>query len=144
MNNKFRKSLEFPRTTKSMTGIMLYYFILENSLFIFCRDIYYYGRIVTEKLYSVENDKNIKEYFPLEKVVTSTLEIFQELLALHFKEVYFYNFLFLANFLLFYLIYQLSGVHVWHPEVRVFEVSDKDSSQIVGYFYLVIVNNSKI
>jgi len=62
------------------------------------------------------DDEQLKQYFPLEKVVTSTLEIYQELLGLVFKE--------------------LSGVHVWHPEVQVFEVRDKASDSLVGHFYM--------
>jgi len=78
-------------------------------------DYNYYDRMTVEKLYSVDDEK-IKEYFPLEKVVKSTLEIYQELLGLRFKE--------------------LSGVHVWHSEVQSFEVRDKVSDELIGYFYM--------
>lgn len=78
-------------------------------------DYNYYDRMTVEKLYSVDDEK-IKEYFPLEKVVSSTLDIYQELLGLRFIE--------------------LSGVHVWHPEVQSYEVRNKDDDKLVGHFYM--------
>ena len=57
-------------------------------------------------MYSVDDEK-IKEYFPLEKVVNSTLEIYQELLGLKFTEVHLVLVVVLLMFwfLYFFLVY---------------------------------------
>jgi len=61
-------------------------------------------------------NKKIKEYFPAEKVLSSTFEIYQELLAVRFQQVH--------------------SVHVWHPEVQSYEVYDRDSNELIGHFYM--------
>ncbi|KAF8970809.1 metallopeptidase MepB [Flammula alnicola] len=61
----------------------------------------------------------IKEYFPVSVVVPTILEIYQNLLAVRFEE--------------------MKDASVWHPEVQVFAVWEKDpkhESGFVGYCYL--------
>jgi len=60
----------------------------------------------------------IKEYFPLEKVTTGTLAVYQELLSLRFAEL------------------PKDKRHVWHEDVKQFEVYDKESNAFMGHFYL--------
>jgi hypothetical protein len=61
------------------------------------------------------DDEKIKEYFPLEKVVNSTLEIYQELLGLKFKEVWYLFYFYLYFLILFYgFVYIFSYVRSFH------------------------------
>ena len=62
--------------------------------------------MTNEKMYSVEDEK-IKEYFPLEKVVNSTLEIYQELLGLKFTEV---HLVLVVVLLMFWFLYFFFGL----------------------------------
>jgi thimet oligopeptidase len=72
-------------------------------------------RLQTE--YQVDHEL-IKEYFPLEKVTTGTLAVYQELLSLRFAEL------------------PKDKRHVWHEDVKQFEVYDKESNAFMGHFYL--------
>ena len=58
------------------------------------------------------SDDQLREYYPLNHVITTTLDIYQELLNLKFTE--------------------LQNVETWHPEVRFFEVKDLDTGNIIG------------
>ncbi|EDV27240.1 uncharacterized protein TRIADDRAFT_22587 [Trichoplax adhaerens] len=78
-------------------------------------DMRYYMNLVEEKEYSVDHEK-LKEYFPLEIVTEGLLNIYQQLLDLKFEEV--------------------ENAEVWHPEVRLFNVSDGSSGTFMGQFYL--------
>lgn len=75
---------------------------------------FYHDMIIKEE-YGVDNEK-IKEYFPLDHVVATTLEIYQELLGLTFTE--------------------LSDFDRWHDSVRLFIVHDSQEGYRVGHFYL--------
>ncbi len=54
------------------------------------------------------DEEEIKKYFPMEHVVQSTLDIYQELLSLKFTKV--------------------KNPHTWHEEVSCFRVYDKESN----------------
>jgi len=80
-------------------------------------DTGFYGDRLLVTKYGVDAEK-IKEYFPLDHVVETTLDIYQELLSLIFEEL-------------------PKGTYwTWHKEVRCFQVKDKESGSPIGYFYL--------
>ncbi|KAF8521046.1 mitochondrial endopeptidase [Gautieria morchelliformis] len=77
----------------------------------------YYDRKFTEKTFSL-NASLIKEYFQVDTVVGSILEIYQDLLGVEFRKC--------------------EG-EVWHPDVQQFSVWEKgakDETGFVGYTYL--------
>jgi neurolysin len=75
----------------------------------------FYGNIYKQQNFHIDEDK-IKEYFPAENVKLATMDIYQELLGLDFK--------------------QLPEAQTWHKEVSCFEVRDKASKDLLGHFYL--------
>lgn len=79
-------------------------------------DTGFYGNELL-KTKGVDSEK-IREYFPLDHVVSTTMEIYQELLGLTFTEL-------------------LQGTYwSWHKEVRCFHVKDTASDKSIGHFYL--------
>jgi thimet oligopeptidase len=79
-------------------------------------DLRYYMTRVEELKYAV--DQNIlKQYFPLGTVTTGLLNIYQELLSLHFEPI--------------------PDAQVWHEDVKMYSVKDTvDNDNLLGYFYL--------
>ncbi len=77
---------------------------------------FYDNRLLKTK-YGVDAEK-IREYFPLDHVVETTLSIYQELLGLTFTEL------------------PQGSYWSWHDEVRCFDVKDTESSETIGFFYL--------
>jgi len=77
----------------------------------------FYDRLLVETQYQVDHNL-IKEYFPFEVVTAGILEIYQHLLSLEFREM------------------QKEEIHVWHEDVKQYEVYDKETKQFIGHFYL--------
>ncbi|EHA23688.1 hypothetical protein ASPNIDRAFT_180255 [Aspergillus niger ATCC 1015] len=82
-------------------------------------DFDYYHRRMLQEQYSVSHDL-ISEYFPAEHTIQRMLGIFERLFGLSIKEVT-----------------EKTDRHVWHPDVRVFAVRDKQESScsFLGYLY---------
>ncbi|KAB5588390.1 Metallopeptidase MepB [Ceratobasidium theobromae] len=80
-------------------------------------DYRYYDRLHIEETLSLD-DSLVKEYFPVEVVVPTILEIYQDLLGVKFEEV--------------------KG-NLWHPEAQQFAVwnaNPKDGNDFLGWTYL--------
>lgn len=75
---------------------------------------YYMGKYDSD--YLKINEGKIAEFFPAEHIKEKTLEIYQELLGLSFKK--------------------LDGAKTWEKSVTKYEVKDKASQNVIGYFYL--------
>lgn len=78
-------------------------------------DFSYYGRLYKEHMCNIDKSK-LTDYFPLDHVVSATMKIYQHLLNLTFKE--------------------LNTSNKWHNDVRLFEVKDTNTSDILGHFFL--------
>ncbi|KAF8631796.1 hypothetical protein AX17_005011 [Amanita inopinata Kibby_2008] len=89
--------------------------LFDNQFYIW--DYRYYDRKYIEEKLDLD-DMLVKEYFPVSVVVPAILSIYQNLLGVQFEEV--------------------KG-SVWHPDVKMFAVWEKDAkdeSGFVGYCYL--------
>ena len=62
------------------------------------------------------DERKISEYFPMQKTIDALLDIYRQFMGVDFKEV------------------PLSGM--WHEDVRLIEVYNKDRSQLLGYLFL--------
>ncbi|MDD5301698.1 MAG: Zn-dependent oligopeptidase [Elusimicrobia bacterium] len=75
----------------------------------------YYDNQLKKAKYSVDNQK-IKEYFPADYVTEQMLGVYQKLLGLKFREV--------------------TDAGTWHPDVKLFEITDAAGGEPIAYFYL--------
>jgi len=75
----------------------------------------YYSNQLKKTKYQVDSQK-IKEYFPLEKVLTGMFDIYQNMLGVKFVEIV--------------------DAPKWHDSVKAYAVMDKDSNDIRAYFYM--------
>ena len=78
-------------------------------------DYQYYSRINEEKSSGIENDK-LKEYFPMEHVLSSMLDFYQAIFHVTFAK--------------------LDSLQTWHPEVITYAVLNKADNNLIGVFYL--------
>lgn len=77
-----------------------------------------FGRIKThykEKNFQID-ERVIAEYFPMQKTIDALLDIYHQFMSVHFKEI--------------------SVANLWHDEVRLIEVYDKDQTHLYGYLLL--------
>ena len=70
------------------------------------------------KAAAVDKEK-IKEYFPLETVIAGMFDVYQQLLGVKFRHVE-----------------DPALTAIWHPDVKLYEVSDAASGAAIGYFYM--------
>ncbi len=78
----------------------------------------YYANQLKKQKYAVDNEA-IREYFPVDQVITAVFEIYQKLLTVKFTEI--------------------TPAYAWAPDVRLFEVRDAvpgSNDALIGHFYL--------
>ncbi len=81
---------------------------------------FYEKRLMKEK-YAVDTTK-VAEYFPIDRVIEGLFSITQSLYGLQYQDV----------------TKQAAerGRTIWHPDVKLYEVTDKASGDVIGEFYL--------
>lgn len=84
-------------------------------------DYSFYKSRLQQKKYAVDNEK-VAEYFPMEKVVEGLFSTTQSLYGLTYKDV-------TANA-------SSLGVEIWHPDVKMYEVTDKSDNRLIGHFLM--------
>jgi Zn-dependent oligopeptidase len=91
---------------------------MGNNIELELYDVPYYSRLYKEKNTQLD-ELELKKHFPLDVVTSGMFNIYQTLLGLKFNEI-------------------TSAHHdkLWHEEVKLFEVTDSASSDIIGHFML--------
>ncbi|MBC8064665.1 MAG: Zn-dependent oligopeptidase [Chlorobia bacterium] len=84
-------------------------------------DYSFYKSRLQQQKYAVDSEK-IAEYFPMTKVYDGLFATTQSLYGLTYKDV-----TSKAKSL---------GVDIWHPDVKMFEVTDKADNKLIGHFLL--------
>lgn len=75
----------------------------------------YYVDRLRRLRFSLDPDE-VRKYFPVDVVVQGTLGVYQDLLGLKFTEI--------------------AGNHAWHADVKLYQVEDKASGRLIGYFFM--------
>jgi thimet oligopeptidase len=78
-------------------------------------DLFYYHELLRKEKYSVDQNE-VKQYFPMGRVVNGVLDIYQTILNLEFIPV--------------------KDRNVWYDDVEEYKVIDKVSGKTMGLFYL--------
>lgn len=81
-------------------------------------DMAYYMRLYKEQQTSLNNEE-LRQYFTLDTVTSGIFQIYQEFLSVSFTDV--------------------TSDHLeelWHESVQLFQVNDKQTNNLMGYFYL--------
>lgn len=77
-------------------------------------DVSFYSEKLKKERYDF-SEEQLRQYFPLKKVLAGLFALMQKVFLLTMEEV--------------------SGLDTWHPDVRVFKISDKNNNTR-GYFYM--------
>ncbi|KAL0421505.1 UNVERIFIED_CONTAM: putative thimet oligopeptidase [Sesamum latifolium] len=80
-------------------------------------DLPYYVKKIKEQQFDLDFGV-VKQYFPINLVLSGIFKICQDLFGLRFEEV--------------------EGAEVWHQDVQLFSVFDLSSGELMGYFYIDI------
>jgi thimet oligopeptidase len=88
---------------------------------VYAWDEFFYENYLQRTKYAVDSEK-VKEYFPLDRVLDGMFKITSTLFGIEYKDV----------------TDQASsrGRPLWHPDVRLFEVWDKQKNKMLGEVYL--------
>ena len=78
-------------------------------------ELSYFENKLAEQKYSLD-DQKVREYFEMHNVINGLFTVAQTLYGLKFEEV--------------------QNPSVWHPDVKMYSVTDKASGKKLGYFYL--------
>lgn len=83
-------------------------------------DYAFYKNLLREKKYAVDSEK-VKEYFPMESVVNGLLRVSQDVFQIELKDV----------------TAQATQMNMplWHPDVKLYQVVDKASKEVLGHMY---------
>ncbi|KAG0450290.1 hypothetical protein HPP92_026854 [Vanilla planifolia] len=87
----------------------------EGDTYFGMEDLLYYMRRAEELLISLD-PAEVRQYFPVNLVLSGIFKIFQDLFGLKFEEV--------------------DGTEVWHETVHLYSVLDLSSSELLGFIYL--------
>jgi thimet oligopeptidase len=84
-------------------------------------DFSFYEKRLMKDKYAVDSEK-VAEYFPVQKVIDGLFGITQSLYGIQYKDI----------------TKQAAerGRSIWHPDVKLYEVSDKATGEVIGEFYL--------
>jgi len=80
-------------------------------------DMAYYMRLYKEQQTSLDNE-SIRQYFAFDTVTSGMFEIYQQFLSLKFTDITFEH----TN-------------ELWHDTVKLFQVNDSETNNLMGYFY---------
>ncbi|MBS1722125.1 MAG: Zn-dependent oligopeptidase [Armatimonadetes bacterium] len=83
-------------------------------------DYAFYKNLLLKQKYAVDSEK-VSEYFPMQRVVDGLFKVAQDLFAIDLKDV-------TANA-------KSLGLPLWHPDVKLYEVTDRSTHQILGHMY---------
>ncbi|MEA2552510.1 MAG: thimet oligopeptidase, partial [Fimbriimonadaceae bacterium] len=83
-------------------------------------DYSYYKNLLMKEKYAVDSEK-VAEYFPMERVVQGIFDITSKLYDISYKDV-------TADA-------SKLGWPVWHPEVKLYEVSDNKTHEVLGHMF---------
>lgn len=100
---------------KDLAEVQNFRFELEGISEIKPWDFGYYSEKLKEKKYSF-NEEELRPYFKLENVIDGVFEHALKLYGLIFKPI--------------------TGIPVYHPDVKTFEVHDQATNEYVGLFYM--------
>jgi Zn-dependent oligopeptidase len=75
----------------------------------------YYDNLLRKTKYEVDSEK-VREYFPADLVVEQMLGVYQKLLSVRFRPI--------------------PGGLAWHPDAKLFEITDSAGGAPIGYFYM--------
>ncbi|UPT74036.1 MAG: Zn-dependent oligopeptidase [Elusimicrobiota bacterium] len=75
----------------------------------------FYDNQLKKAKYSIDSQK-IKEYFPADLVAEQMLSVYQKLLGLKFRRI--------------------EDAALWHPDVKLYEVTDASGGEPISYFYM--------
>lgn len=104
-----QKELEALQRTKDPSGSPFYLWDFD----------YHHNKMLRDD-HQVDHDL-IAEYFPAKVTIQRMLDVFETIFSLRIEN-----------------LNCIRGDHVWHPEVKVFSVLDRDSSTFLGFLYLDI------
>lgn len=83
-------------------------------------DYAFYKNLLLKQKYAVDSEK-VSEYFPMEQVVSGLFQVAQNLFGIQMKDVTAQG----ASL----------GLPTWHEDVKLYEVSDKATNDVLGYIY---------
>jgi thimet oligopeptidase len=78
-------------------------------------ELSYYSDKLRKERYALDSEE-VKKYFPVDRVVAGTMNVYQRILGVKFTEV--------------------ASPEVWHQDVRLFRINDGTDGHEIGYFYL--------
>lgn len=107
-------------------------------------DLLYYVKRVEEQQFNLDFGA-LKQYFPVDLVMSGILKICQDLFGNH-TTLYRLSWVFHLTYHLSYLqsviahaglrFEEIVDAEVWHSDVQLYSVYDLSSSELLGYFYL--------